>query len=192
MIFAAVKSDAEPFGHAAAQAGDERDWGAPTGYLSLMLLKSIVPDFAQREIFCCGPEPYMAAVRTMLKEADFDMAHYHEESFSFERHAPSVEGAATKPPPPDALEHEYPIAAVYRNTARQPLGPWAGRHSSAVLAGVDVDEVEQRSQNILHAGQVLGTCASPGARMWRRSRLVPGPPLPAVLPQCARCPIQIR
>jgi len=28
-------------------------------------------------------------------------------------------------PPPDALEHEYPIAAVYRNTARQPLGPWA-------------------------------------------------------------------
>ena len=30
-------------------------------------------------------------------------------------------------------------------------------------AGVDVDEVEQRSQNILHAGQVLGTRASPGA-----------------------------
>jgi hypothetical protein len=28
-------------------------------------------------------------------------------------------------PPPDATEHEYPIAAVYRNTARQPLGPWA-------------------------------------------------------------------
>ncbi len=50
------------------QAGDERDWGAPTGYLSLTLLKSIAPDFAQREIFCCGPEPYMAAVRAMLKD----------------------------------------------------------------------------------------------------------------------------
>jgi ferredoxin len=53
----------------------------------------------QREIFCCGPEAYMAAVRAMLKEAAFDMTHYHEESFSFERHAPAVEGAATKPPP---------------------------------------------------------------------------------------------
>ena len=30
-------------------------------------------------------------------------------------------------------------------------------------AGVDVDEVEQRAENILHAGQVLGARASPGA-----------------------------
>ncbi len=41
-------------------------------------------DLAQREIFCCGPEPYMKAVREMLKDAGFQMAHYHEESFSFE------------------------------------------------------------------------------------------------------------
>ena len=67
------------------QTGDEPGWGAPTGYLTLPLFKSIAPDFAQREIFCCGPEPYMAAVRAMLKDAAFDMAHYHEESFSFER-----------------------------------------------------------------------------------------------------------
>jgi len=67
------------------QAGDERDWGAPTGYLSLPILKSLAPDFSQREIFCCGPEAYMAAVRAMLHEAGFDLAHYHEESFSFER-----------------------------------------------------------------------------------------------------------
>ena len=67
------------------QTGEDRDWSAPTGQLTLPLLKSIAPDFAQREIFCCGPEPYMAAVRAMLKDAAFNMAHYHEESFSFER-----------------------------------------------------------------------------------------------------------
>jgi glycine betaine catabolism B len=67
------------------QVGEDRNWGAPTGYLSLPLLTSIVPDLTQREIFCCGPEAYMAAVRGMLKDAAFDMAHYHEESFSFER-----------------------------------------------------------------------------------------------------------
>ncbi|HTD52403.1 MAG TPA: glycoside hydrolase, partial [Thermoanaerobaculia bacterium] len=40
-------------------------------------------------------------------------------------------------PPPDAIEHEYPIAAVYRNTARQPLGPWAlpGDYTVRLTAG---------------------------------------------------------
>ncbi|MBN9247108.1 MAG: 2Fe-2S iron-sulfur cluster binding domain-containing protein [Hyphomicrobium sp.] len=76
---------------------ETRDWSAPTGYLSLPLLKSIVPDLAAREIFCCGPEAYMANVRAMLREAPFDMAHYHEESFSFERQGvplPEAEAAA--------------------------------------------------------------------------------------------------
>lgn len=33
--------------------------------------------------------------------------------------------------PPDSLEHEYPISAVYRDTPRHPLGPWAlpGRYT---------------------------------------------------------------
>jgi glycine betaine catabolism B len=59
-------------------------WSQPTGYLTVDLLQKIAPDFAQREIFTCGPSPYMAAVRDMLKKVNFDMAHYHEESFNFE------------------------------------------------------------------------------------------------------------
>jgi ferredoxin-NADP reductase len=68
--------------------GDQRDWSAPTGYLTLPLLKSIAPDLMEREIFCCGPEAYMANVRAMLTDAAFDTAYYHEESFSFERLSP--------------------------------------------------------------------------------------------------------
>ena len=59
-------------------------WAQPTGYLNIDLLKQIAPDFLQREIFTCGPSPYMAAVRNMLKNADFNMLHYHEESFNFD------------------------------------------------------------------------------------------------------------
>lgn len=54
------------------------------GRLSLPLLTAQVPDFLEREVWCCGPSPFMAAVRAMLAEAGFDMSHYHEESFSFE------------------------------------------------------------------------------------------------------------
>ncbi|NMG00431.1 hybrid-cluster NAD(P)-dependent oxidoreductase [Aromatoleum toluolicum] len=63
--------------------GGEAEWAAPTGYLDLQLLARIAPDFGEREVFCCGPAPYMAAVRALLTEGGFDMARYHEESFSF-------------------------------------------------------------------------------------------------------------
>ncbi|WP_227816758.1 hybrid-cluster NAD(P)-dependent oxidoreductase [Nitrogeniibacter aestuarii] len=61
----------------------EPGWSAPTGYLTLALLQLIAPDYAEREVFCCGPEPYMRAVRSMLADAGFDMTRYHEESFNF-------------------------------------------------------------------------------------------------------------
>ena len=62
----------------------DTSWSQPTGYLTIDLLKKITPDFSQREIFTCGPSPYMAAVRALLGSAGFDMAHYHEESFNFD------------------------------------------------------------------------------------------------------------
>ncbi|MFA5951963.1 MAG: FAD-binding oxidoreductase [Hyphomicrobium sp.] len=77
--------------------GEERDWGAPTGYLSLQILSSIAADFNEREIFCCGPEAYMAAVRNLLKGAGYNMARYHEESFSFERQGIPLPGAIPEP-----------------------------------------------------------------------------------------------
>ncbi|KVE32723.1 hybrid-cluster NAD(P)-dependent oxidoreductase [Burkholderia sp. TSV86] len=64
--------------------GSRTNWHGVTGYLSLPLLKLIAPDFLDREIFTCGPAPYMKAVRDLLGEAGFDRSRYHEESFSFE------------------------------------------------------------------------------------------------------------
>ena len=66
------------------------------GRLNLALLRAQVPDFLEREVWCCGPGPFMAAARAMLAEAGFDMARYHEESFSFEAAAP-VETPAEAP-----------------------------------------------------------------------------------------------
>lgn len=56
-------------------------WGGFRGFLDLAMLKMLAPDFAEREIFCCGPTPYMRAVQTLLQNVGFDMARYHEESF---------------------------------------------------------------------------------------------------------------
>jgi ferredoxin-NADP reductase len=59
-------------------------WSGLRGFLSIDMLRVAAPDLAERVVFCCGPAPYMAAVRRMLDGAGFDMQNYHEESFSFE------------------------------------------------------------------------------------------------------------
>ncbi|GAA2866423.1 hybrid-cluster NAD(P)-dependent oxidoreductase [Pseudonocardia halophobica] len=59
-------------------------WGGLRGFLGVEMLHLLVPDLAERVVFCCGPAPYMAAVRQMLSETGFDMQNYCEESFSFE------------------------------------------------------------------------------------------------------------
>jgi ferredoxin-NADP reductase len=59
-------------------------WVGLRGFLSAEMLRLLAPDLAQRVVFCCGPAPYMAAVRRMLVDVGFDMQNYHEESFSFD------------------------------------------------------------------------------------------------------------
>jgi len=56
-------------------------WSGHMGRVDAVRLPLLAPDFHEREIFCCGPEPYMRAVREMLQSAGFDMAFYHQESF---------------------------------------------------------------------------------------------------------------
>mgnify|MGYP003635541876 CR=1 FL=1 len=55
--------------------------GCESGRLSLQTLVKLVPDYQQRTVFVCGPEPYMAAVKLMLEAAEFDMSQFNQESF---------------------------------------------------------------------------------------------------------------
>jgi glycine betaine catabolism B len=70
--------------HVCERDSPQEPWGGLRGMLSIEMLQLLAPDLAERVVFCCGPAPYMAAVRRMLDVAGFDMRNYHEESFSFE------------------------------------------------------------------------------------------------------------
>ncbi|WFF40100.1 hybrid-cluster NAD(P)-dependent oxidoreductase [Salinicola endophyticus] len=69
--------------HIVCERSDElsQAWAGFRGYLSRQMLSLMAPDYLEREIFCCGPAPFMQAVRQVLLEDGFDMAHYHQESF---------------------------------------------------------------------------------------------------------------
>ena len=84
--------------HVCERDSPREPWVGLRGFLSDEMLRVLAPDLHERDVFCCGPAPYMAAVRRMLVTAGFDMTRYHEESFSFEEltveAAPAPAGSA--------------------------------------------------------------------------------------------------
>jgi ferredoxin-NADP reductase len=65
------------------------------GRITTDMLQAMCPDLMGREIFCCGPEGFMAHVRAMLAGMRFDQARYHEESFVFANAGASLPDAPT-------------------------------------------------------------------------------------------------
>lgn len=94
--------------HVCERDSPREPWVGLRGFLSDEMLRVLAPDLHERDVFCCGPAPYMAAVRRMLVTAGFDMTRYHEESFSFEEltveaaPAPADSAGADGSQPPSA------------------------------------------------------------------------------------------
>ena len=58
-----------------------RPWTGFQGMFNQLMLGLVAPDYLEREVFCCGPEPFMHAVRDALSGLGFPMDRYHQESF---------------------------------------------------------------------------------------------------------------
>lgn len=57
------------------------DAGCRSGRLDPEMLDALVPDMTRREVYCCGPDGFMTAMREGLMAAGLDAARYHQESF---------------------------------------------------------------------------------------------------------------
>lgn len=62
--------------------GVDTGWAGPIGRMDLPMLNGLVPDFKEREVFTCGPQGYMDAIKSLLERGRFDFQHYHQESFN--------------------------------------------------------------------------------------------------------------
>jgi ferredoxin-NADP reductase len=115
------------------ERSSRESWFGHMGRIDAVRLPLLAPDFREREVFCCGPEPFMRAVRSMLESAGYDMARYHQESFA----APVV--AEPQQEPADAAGLAAADAAV------------AVRFS---LSGVDADCLP--GQTVLQTARAAG------------------------------------
>jgi len=121
------------------------------GRLTSDLLQTVA-DLSEREVFCCGPAPFMSSVRDILARAGHDPSRYHSESFS-------VEAVAQ--------------ATVARNTPVADAGTYSIRFSvsgKTVVCGPD--------QTVLSAAQAAGiripTACTMGLCGTCKSRLLEG------------------
>ncbi|MGQ9364940.1 2Fe-2S iron-sulfur cluster-binding protein [Azospirillum sp. ST 5-10] len=103
--------------HVCEATDGEREWAGHTGRLSLPMLRLIAPDLLEREVYVCGPSPFMAAVRGCLLDAGFPMERHHQESFNFEE-LTAGGGAPSRP----AVPAESPVAAATHRVEFARLG----------------------------------------------------------------------
>jgi ferredoxin-NADP reductase/ferredoxin len=57
-------------------------WYGYTGRINETILPAIAPDYLQRTVYVCGPNPFMEAIKNLLQKLNFPMENYYEESFS--------------------------------------------------------------------------------------------------------------
>lgn len=107
---------------------EQRQWTGYTGRLDSALIQRIVPNLAEREVYTCGPAPFMGAVRSMLAAAGHPPSRYREESFSFESLAPA-------PAEPKAPDGGTAAGSTYRVSLSRLGDQFDCRSDQSLLAG---------------------------------------------------------
>jgi ferredoxin-NADP reductase/ferredoxin len=82
-----------------------RSWFGYTGRLNEIMLRAIAPDFAERQVYVCGSNPFMESVKSMMQSLNFSMDNYYEESFGGANKKKSP--AQTLPNTSDLSEHSF-------------------------------------------------------------------------------------
>jgi ferredoxin-NADP reductase len=116
-------------------------WAGYRGYLNQAMMHMMAPDFMEREIFCCGPTPYMNAVKRLLEANNFDMSRYHEESFGatpadVRQEAKELAAeAADADPVPLADQHQVEFTSTGKSIR---IDPGETVHAAAAKLGLHI------------------------------------------------------
>jgi glycine betaine monooxygenase B len=116
-------------------------WSGYTGFLNEPMLQLIASDYHQREIFCCGPAPYMSAVREFLARSGYAMERYHEESFGVSPAGVEVGieagGAVVDVAPPADTAEQYSVEFT-KTGKNATIAPGETVHEAAAKVGLHI------------------------------------------------------
>jgi len=121
-------------------------WTGLHGRLNQIMIGIVAGDYLERDIYCCGPEPFMDAVREMLIGLGYDMARYSQESF-----AAPVETAEDLPDLDDVTPDESAAAQI----------TFAGSHVTADCTETDTVLAVARGVGLnIPSGCTFGVCGT--------------------------------
>lgn len=138
-------------GFMVSERSSRESWFGHTGHIDTVRLPLLAPDFRDREIFCCGPEPFMSAMREILAAAGFEMEHFHQESFV----SASVTAAAQSP-----VEVLQPLPASAPTEAGMPIRFSLSEVDAQCVAGQTVLQTARASGVRIPAACELGLCGT--------------------------------
>jgi glycine betaine catabolism B len=92
-----------------------KGWLGLTGRIDANLIRSNIPDFADRTVFVCGPNAFMEATKQVLASINYPMDKYHEESFGASKKLKSPQPESKSAPPAPANEFNVVPTAVGNN-----------------------------------------------------------------------------
>jgi ferredoxin-NADP reductase len=163
-------------------SGTRPGWTGLRGRLTSELIEAAVPDFRERTVFLCGPNPFMDAVRAALATSGFPMESFHAESFGGAHARTRAAADVEKTPAPaltDAPPHERhassrllgvlpsPQHARVNLTVLSPTSPTvtdgtvapvapATKTNAIVFSSSGQEAVGCASETILEAAEALG------------------------------------
>ncbi len=125
-------------------------WTGYRGRFNPLMLGLMAPDYLEREVFCCGPESFMQAVRDMLNFLGHDPERYHQESF----HAPAAT-LAEQPPIDDVVPQDDARAElVFTDAAGATVASARCHETDTVLA------VARTAGHSIPYGCTFGVCGT--------------------------------
>jgi ferredoxin-NADP reductase len=128
-------------------------WTGYRGRFNQLMLGLMASNYLERDVYCCGPESFMQAVRDMLNALGYDMGRYNQESF----HAP-VLTAAEAPVIDDVVPQETERAEIV----------FADSGISAVCAQTDTVLAVAKAAGLnIPSGCTFGVCGT--CRVRKRS-----------------------
>ena len=88
-------------------------WYGYTGRINETILPAIAPDYQERTVYVCGPNPFMESTKELLQKISFPMENYYEESF----------GGAKKPKKPTPTVPSADQTSIVRPPTSAPAPP---------------------------------------------------------------------
>ena len=117
------------------------NWSGYRGRLNETMLSEIVPDLKERVAYVCGSEGFLESVQTVLKELNFPMNKYHQESFGL---SSGIKPAFTSP----ITDTSQKGVVVFSNSKREVV----------CYADETILEAAQREAIDLPYGCQMGVC----------------------------------